>query len=452
MNMFRAGVAQVDITPSLDTAMTGYVLRDGPSVGTHDPLHARALVFDDGENLAAIVICEVLALDSRFVAAARTGISEATGIPALNIMIASTHTHSGSATIFLRNCGEVDERWLSSLQRRLVEASQQALLNLEEARIGIGRGSVSVGARNRRDGAGPADTELLAMRVDDAQDKPLAVVLPYACHPTFLGSDNRLISADYPGYALDSVQRRTGAIVLFITGAAGDVGPSPEADSVVSPLDAADDSMSSTDSRAASARDFERAAIFGNRLAAEALRVLETISTTGQPKIHVISEVLDLPLRNPPTMQELEECIVSSRRLAQEAVVASRPMLARVHGAMLGWADATLAAVRDGTVSTSVPAEVQVVRLDDTAFVGIPGEPFVGLGLRIKEATGMDLVFVCGYTNGDIGYVPTRHEYDEGGYEIDEAFKYYGYPAALAPATGEILITTVLRLIEEAAV
>jgi len=151
-------------------------------------------------------------------------------------------------------------------------------------------------------------------------------------------------------------------------------------------------------------------------------------------------------------MQELEECIVSSRRLAQEAVVASRPMLARVHGAMLGWADATLAAVRDGTVSTSVPAEVQVVRLDDTAFVGIPGEPFVGLGLRIKEATGMDLVFVCGYTNGDIGYVPTRHEYDEGGYEIDEAFKYYGYPAALAPATGEILITTVLRLIEEAAV
>ena len=451
-NEFRAGAAQVDITPPVGTSMTGYVLRDGPSEGTHDPLHSRALVFDDGTRQVAIIVCEVLALDSRFVASARSAISKATGIPDRNIMIASTHTHCGPATIFLRNCGEVDDLWLSTLQRRLVEVSQEALLNLRAARVGTGRGSVAVGAQNRRDAAGPADAELAVMRVDDAQGQTLAVVLNYACHPTFLGPDNRLFSADYPGHALSWVQRRTGAIALFITGAEGDVGPTPKADSVYNPLDAAGDSKSDPGSRTASARDFERAEAFGNRLAAEALRVLETISASGQTTVRVVSEILDLPLRNTPAVQDLEESIVSSRDLMREAEAASQPTLARVHGAMLGWAEATLAAVRDGTVIKSVPAEVQIICVDDAAFVGVPGEPFVELGLKIKEAAGVESLFICAYTNDDIGYIPTRDEYSRGGYEITEAFKYYGYPAALAPEAGEMLITAAIRLIGESAV
>jgi hypothetical protein len=119
---------------------------------------------------------------------------------------------------------------------------------------------------------------------------------------------------------------------------------------------------------------------------------------------------------------------------------------------MLEWAETTLAAVRNGTLSKSVAAELQIIRLGDIAFVGLPGEPFVELGLSIKETTGLRTVFICGYTNDDIGYIPTRDEYSQGGYEIDEAFKYYGYPAALAPEAGEILIKAAIRLIQQSEV
>lgn len=419
----RAGVAQVDITPPVGIPLSGYILREGNSEGVHDHLYARALVLDDGECQAAIIICDTLALDRRFVASARASIQEATGIPGQNVMIACTHTHSGPATIFLRGCGEVDGLWLTTLRQQLVEVSQAALSSLREARVGSGRGRVTKGVHNRRVPGGPIDPELGVLRVGNDRGRMMVTLLNYACHPTCLGHGNRLISADYPGYVVEAVQRKARAMVMFANGAEGNVGPSIEG-------------------------AFMHAEAFGSTLAAEALRILDGIAVDSQGKVVVARETLELPLQDTPSIEEMEQTVAENRRLLLRAQEASQPSQVKVYRAILGWLETTLAALNEGRVPRSVPAEVQVICLGDIALVGVAGELFVELGLAIKRDSGAAQVFICGYANGNIGYIPTRQAYSQGGYEIDEAFQYYGYPAALAPEAGEQFVETAVRLIK----
>ena len=420
----KAGVARMDITPAAGIPLTGFLNREGPSIGVRDPLYARALVLDDGERQAAVVVCDLLALDRHFVASARASIEDTTGIPGENIMIATTHTHSGPATIVLRDCGDVDASYLRALRQRLVEVTRAAAGDLREAQMGAGSGRVVAGVQNRREPGGPIDPELGVVRVDD-EHGPMAIVLNYACHPVCLGPENRHISADYPGRAVQVIEEQTGALALFITGAAGNVNPAPDE------------------------RRLTGAQRLGSRLAAEALRVVTHIPMAGPHQVTVASETLDLPLQAPPSAADLEEMIGDHLFQIRAAQEASSPLRAKWQRALLGWAQATLGAIRKGCVGQTVPAEVQVIGLGDVALVGIPGELFVELGLDIKERSAPTKVLVCGYANGDIGYIPTREAYSQGGYEIEEAFKFYGYPAALAPEAGERLVqaasTVVMR-------
>src|SRR5262245_23516894 len=55
-----AGVARVEITPSGSMEMYGYRNRRcGPSNGTHDPLFAKTLVLQSGEDRLAIVTMDL---------------------------------------------------------------------------------------------------------------------------------------------------------------------------------------------------------------------------------------------------------------------------------------------------------------------------------------------------------------------------------------------------------
>ena len=74
------------------------------------------------------------------------------------------------------------------------------------------------------------DRELLVLRVEDHEGKPIAHAVNFAAHPTMTDVKVRKFSADYPGALADLVEKETGAPCLFLQGAAGDLSPDPGAE------------------------------------------------------------------------------------------------------------------------------------------------------------------------------------------------------------------------------
>jgi hypothetical protein len=437
--LLRAGTARAEISPPVGVPLTGYILREGPSTGIHDPLHATALVLACAAVQVAVVSCDVLAFDARFVADTRTRIERATGIPGRHVMLAATHTHSGPAAVVLRDCGEIDAGWLRHLQEQVVYTARVAADGLRPAAIGAGSGQVLEGIANRRRPDGPVDRELGVIHVDDAHGRPMALLVGAGCHPTALRADNRLVSADYPGYVVRALERDSGAVALWLTGAAADVDPILATPPAVSPLDAA---RTSTDDDG-----FARAKRLGSSIALEARRVIDAIETSSEADLDVACETLHLPLLPPPEPAALRAAAVRERQLLDEALSAGRSGAARVHRAMHEWAVEVLQAVSERRMIHTLPVEMQVVRLGGALLVGVPGELFSNLGLRIKAAAGPLQTMVVSCANGDIGYIAGREEYALGGYEIEEAFKYYDYPAALAAEAGDQIVASAARLV-----
>jgi hypothetical protein len=266
------------------------------------------------------------------------------------------------------------------------------------------------------------------LRIDHANAEPaaagppLAVVVNYTCHPTCLGSDNRLLSADYPGLVTSAVEAASGAVCLFLTGACGDIGPVERGEASLK--------------------------IIGQAVAAEVLRVLPSLAPVAPPVLDTEGEILDLPLGALPSREELVTLREQYQAASLEADAAGRPLQARIARALEGWTERILALYKERRLPATVQAELQTIHLGDLVLAGVPGELFVELGLQIKAGTAPRQLFVCGFANGNVGYIPARRAYPHGGYEIDEAYKYYGYPGALAPEAGEQIVSNVLRLIK----
>lgn len=416
-----AGVAQIDITPPIGMAMTGYIARAGNATGVHDPLYAKAFVVDNGAQQAAILACDVLGFHKRFVDTVRAAIEAATGIPGANVMITGSHTHAGPATMFLQECGEPDEAWMPVLRQQLVAVTQTAHAARQPAQFGAGRGRFTAGVHNRRSPGDIMDPEVGIIQVTDKQGAPLAILVNYACHPTCLTGENQLFSAEYPGRLTTQVQQATGAITLFITGAIGDVGPAERGWPVYEAI--------------------------GSGLAATVLRTLPTLAQEDWHTVNVTTKPLTLPLLPLPTTEQLTQFLDQHQTPLTEAEKTQDWIRAKIQLAMQQWGERTRVAIQEKR-PTVVETEVQVIRLGDIALVSAPGELFVELGLAIKYGSGAKQMFICGFANDNIGYIPARRAYPHGGYEVAEAYKYYAYPAALAPEAGEHYVATALRLIQ----
>src|SRR5262249_4924575 len=74
-----------------------------------------------------------------------------------------------------------------------------------------------------RNWAGFADREVKVVRIDGLDERPLAVIVHYGCHPTIMGPPNRLITPAYPGGVRQAVEHGPGGTCLFPRGAAGNV-------------------------------------------------------------------------------------------------------------------------------------------------------------------------------------------------------------------------------------
>ena len=228
MPPLKAGAAQADITPPVGVKMAGYIRRQGVATGIHDRLWARTLYLSDGQTEVAFVSIDSLAVDQKLVQMVRERVEQTTGLPGKQVSLAATHTHSGpSGLAVLSFGGGYDADLLEFTVSQITQAVQQARAGAFEASLKVGSTVVEGVSQNRRDPAQPVDQQLHVLRIEDKQGRLRAVWANYPCHPTFLGFDNRLISADWPGAACSIVEKVVGdeVIVMMTNGASGNIHP-----------------------------------------------------------------------------------------------------------------------------------------------------------------------------------------------------------------------------------
>jgi hypothetical protein len=93
---------------------------------------------------------------------------------------------------------------------------------------------------------------------------------------------------------------------------------------------------------------------------------------------------------------------------------------------MQDWAQETIRLIENGKIYKLVTAFFQVIDIGLITYVGINAEVFSRMADILKERTGQNQLYVVGYANGCIGYLPPEDIYKEGGYEVNSAYKFYG--------------------------
>jgi hypothetical protein len=169
----------------------------------------------------------------------------------------------------------------------------------------------------------------------------------------------------------------------------------------------------------------------GTILAAEVFRTFPKLSTIRPAALKIAREPVELPLAEIDSA-DVERAKDTLQR--QKDASAKQPTFLELVEAfkILDVAD------REGK---PLPVEVQVVALgNDVAWVSLPGEIFVELGLAIKKDSPYPLTMIAELANGSIGYVPTRQAYQQGNYEV--------ISARCAAGSGEMLVETAIKLLK----
>ena len=361
-----AGVARVEITPPVGYPMGGYSARQGPSTGVHDPLFATVLLLKAEGVSVALVSCDLRSFPSaRIVNLARERKL------ADHVLLSVTHNHSGPLTWEDQSWPSREQSWFAATEDKILSALATAARQMFPARIAAGFGEIYLGHNRRQVGVdgkvtmlwrneqrlptSPLDPAVGVIRVDDATGKPRAILVNYACHAVVLGPDNRMISADYPGYLARRIERELdGALCLFTQGGAGDINPY-------------------LDKQPVAQNGFGEAEKMGNTLAEEALKVARRLK--------------------PPANAN------ASLRAAAE-VIEFRDR----------WD--TAKTVRAGLTTLLINNDLAIAALPGEPFVDLQ------IALRDKSEVRSTLLFGYTYSAGGewLGYLPTIQAATEGGY------------------------------------
>ncbi len=228
-----AGAAKREITPAAGTALTGFIARLQPCVGASDPLYVRAVVVADGDERAALVQADLVGLAAWQVTEIREFAAQRFGIPWERCMISCTHTHSGPGVVLVRGCGMADYAYQRFVVAQVQQAINDAASVLSPASSSLGAAPYRFGLNRRQEGS---DGVVLGVAPEKPRPESLRLaylktdtqeiwLFTHACHPYVLGGDNLWLSGDFPSFACQKLERRVGAVALFLNGCAGNIAP-----------------------------------------------------------------------------------------------------------------------------------------------------------------------------------------------------------------------------------
>jgi len=386
----------------------------------HDPLFARALVLDDGENQVALVTMDLVGLDFGLVDRVRDEVSRTAGIAPEHLMLNCSHTHSAPFTIPWSVLGwqhfvEWEAGWAEGLVRSVGEVVRTAVDALSPARARCGRARAQVGVNRRLptepgvamepNPDGPVVPWVDVLRLDNRTDgEPMAVLMSHAAHPVIVHAASTMISADYPGYAVTTVRERFGGkvTVMFAQGCGADINGTPLRGG------------------------FGAAKKAGEELGRAAIRAAERSVPTDSDRLSARSRAAELPLEPPSPHADcrntLDEAESRLRELKAARGNGSPPEangyeLWHAREAVMRQRE-SLELAKEGDIRRTLPFRAQAFSLgDEFCLLGLTHEPFAEYQFWAEKVSSFRHTIVLGYTNGCESYVPTREALSLGGYE-----------------------------------
>jgi len=421
----HAGTAAVEISPTV----VPFQLRSGASSYVHDPLHVRALAFQNGEGRAVIALVDDIGVSREMTDAAKAAVAEKTGWPVTAMLVSGTHTHTAP------KCGDTSEGRIAYETRRregVIAALTKAIESLEPAEVGYSSDDEPSEVYNRRwhlkpgtmapnpfgkidevqtnaprdkllKPAGPTDPEVSIVDVRTRRGRPLGLLANYSLHyvggiPTMKDDKGKVIgmaSADYYGefarimpYRLGGSKPPENFVAMMTNGTSGDInnidfyGKRPPRE------------------------PFEQARIVAAKTADAAWRAVKKIGSYDEnPLVAMRQREVELTYRN----MSVEE-IAHALRLLE----LPKKEQGTLHGKAVQYANAT---VQYSEPDKKESVIIQAIRIGDQAIVSLPFEVLVEIGLEIKEKSPFPDTFTISLANGGYGYLPPPHQHELGGYE-----------------------------------
>lgn len=401
---WKAGTSRMTITPQEPIWMAGYASRNHASEGVLIDLNAKALALEDAKgNRVVLITADILGFPKKLSDRIRDGIASKYGLDRSHIILSASHTHTGPVLIDAlfdmypldEQQTEVIRKYSDNLVEKLVNLTGQALKSLAPAQIYAQNGITrfQVNRRNNTEKTlnaltelkGPNDYSVPVLKVTDEAGNLKTVLFGYACHATVLSTYQ--LSGDYPGFAQLEVEKlHPGVTAMFFQGAGADQNPLPR-------------------------RSVALAQQYGRELAAAVERVLGEDMKKLDPSISTAYAETDLTFADPPSKEEL-------MKIAE-----------KTDGADKKWALNQLDQLdKNGKLRTTYPYPMEVWKLGDQPLMALGGELVVQYAIELKKLFGPD-IFVMGYANDDMAYIPSETILKEGGYEGETSQRYYGLPA-----------------------
>lgn len=422
----QAGAASVDITPTLGTLINGdFVSHYATTV--HDPLHAKAIVLKRGNKTVAIVVVDICEMLKDFLDGTKLEIQKATGISSNDILISSTHIHSGGS-VESDLLAAADLPYRKKLPGLIVQSVLLAKQRLQEAEIAFGSVPVPEHVRVRRylvrddyeainpvtgqrdkiktnpGGALPGqviemasvpDPDLSFLSIRSLEKKWIAVLGNYSMH--YVGDwPSGTLTADYFGVFSNEIKKLLHAdddfVGILSNGTSGDaniriflgVDPYPS-------------------------EDFSKSAVIGADLAKKFHEVLPQVKWQKDAELKSAYKEIRFKVRK-PSAKELDSARAIVQKIDFEKIISASGdgFLKELYA----FEQTMLSEYPD-----SLSQPVQAIRIGNGIIGALPGEMFSETGLWLKKNKTSTHYFTIGLANSYPGYIPPAHEIQRGGYE-----------------------------------
>ncbi|HDR7655202.1 TPA: neutral/alkaline non-lysosomal ceramidase N-terminal domain-containing protein [Bacillus wiedmannii] len=386
--MSKIGVCKVDITPPVGIDFVGYHRETGIN-NIEECIYGTVFVFEKDETKTVFISIDNIGMLVEDTNMIREQIARELHISFERITVVYTHTHSGPETV---GDHPLIKSYKTILVNNVVHGAVTANNNLRPCEIGwsVTTGYIGVNRRERTsDGRakmgtnieGVVDKRIGMLAIRNAETKELSGIIVFCtAHPNVLKGDSDVLSADYPGMTREILEKIVNCPVIIVQGAAGNVNAKYRG------------------SREALTQ-------MAYTLSRHVLTMLPIVTYSPIVSLRTVSSTMQMKLKDIPEINEIR----SMAQLAEKQWDVNTDE----------WLTIILEKYKQGIRQLRIDLEVQLFQINDGMFFGIPMEPFSETALEVKERLQNEIAFLGGYTNGYIGYLPTKEEFAYGGYEVE---------------------------------